>query len=571
MSQGSLRSKTALCIVWLVVACGAGESRDVISGRFAASPVLVDSRVGPLIVVADKSGTVTAIDPDSESAVWRVVLPAPKGQEPYLLSTPVATNAGLVVLYQTREKGTGVRRSHRALVIDLDRGELNPALPMVEFSASIPAVDGSGLVRFNPPTSQSRAALAHGSVPGKRLGFVYASFGNRADIQPWHGWIFELDLDAWQSGGAEAAISATFLVTPETHCPVEGQSGSADMICGGGVWTPAGPLVVEAEDGFDLFASSGNGQLDLARRDYSNSLMRLRPGLDFDPECDPDHCREFDPLNPAEVCMASCRNLFIPRQLPGDPPLRPASGICEGMTFLECYARIDYDFGASAPAQLALANGLRVMIQPGKDGHVYLFDADQLGELYDREQIVSVCGAPGDLCEDDQWRGMILTQPTLTVVDGLPIVLVPTFMFDHTHPAGVVALAVHIESGRPKLEPFWQAPAFDTEEARLRFRFYSSRVALSRPGPEQIAYVVDVVDSGGKNPWRNPLAALRAYFDGTRRGTLLAIRVRDGEIVARTKLLGSGRRHVMPLLVRDKLFIPSGSALEVLDLPSPGI
>ena len=57
--------------------------------------------------------------------------------------------------------------------------------------------------------------------------------------------------------------------------------------------------------------------------------MRLEPGLQFDPACDEQPCADFDPIRPATECMESCRNLFIPRLMPGDDPLRPASGICD--------------------------------------------------------------------------------------------------------------------------------------------------------------------------------------------------------------------------------------------------
>src|SRR5690606_25021479 len=157
-----------------------------------------------------------------------------------------------------------------------------------------------------------------------------------------------------------------------------------DMICGGGVWSPAGPVLVQREDDYEVLVPTGNGQLDLARRDYANTLMRTGPGLVFDPGCDPVACADFDPLDPSRACLESCANLFVPRMMPDDPPLGTTSGVCEGLTFFECYAALDWDLGANSPARVELPGGPTVYVLPGKDGGVYLIDADHLGTLYDR-------------------------------------------------------------------------------------------------------------------------------------------------------------------------------------------
>ena len=294
--------------------------------------------------------------------------------------------------------------------------------------------------------------------------------------------------------------------------------------------------------------------------DYANSLMRVGPGLQFDPACDARLCEGFDPRAPAEACLASCRNLFVPRPLPGDPPLRPASGLCDGLTFMECYARIDYDFGAGVPVRIPLADGRAVFAQPAKDGSVYLLDAAHMGTLYDREQVVAICGTPEDDCTAHQWRGMIVTQPAVTQVDGVPVILVPTFLFDSTQPAGLVALRVVTEGGTPRLDPFWQAPDFATREAVERFRTYPSRVVLAPAGNgrDEIAWVVDVVDE--VEIWSGPLQGWR---EGRHRGTLLGVRVRDGRIVARIPLAGRGRKFVLPLLHDGRLYVPSDPGLEI--------
>mgnify|MGYP000848271813 CR=1 FL=1 len=42
--------------------------------------------------------------------------------------------------------------------------------------------------------------------------------------------------------------------------------------------------------------------------------------------CDPTACASYDEVNPAEACMASCQDVFIPRLAPGEAPLTPEDG-----------------------------------------------------------------------------------------------------------------------------------------------------------------------------------------------------------------------------------------------------
>ena len=68
---------------------------------------------------------------------------------------------------------------------------------------------------------------------------------------------------------------------------------------------PAGPQVIHTRNGYQLLVATGNGELDLNRKDYAQSVLRLKKGLKFDPACDAAACTNFDPLSPSEQCMAS--------------------------------------------------------------------------------------------------------------------------------------------------------------------------------------------------------------------------------------------------------------------------
>lgn len=498
-----------------------------------ASPLLDLSQGRALVIVPVSNGEIFALNGTSGAIEWKIKVPTPKGQQPQLISTPLILNNKLIALYQCIEKG--VRTSHRIAVIDLINKKLDENFPTLVLSAEKPSADGKSTVRFNPPTAFSHSALKHAAKAGQEWGKLYAAFGNSGDAQPFHGWLFEIDLNAWQTTGIEKAVSAVMTTTPEIHCPVTMEYGTQEMICGGGIWTPEGPQIYPAKDGYELYVPVGNGQVDLSRKDYSNSLMRLQPGLKFDAACDKQLCSNFDPKQPDLDCLNSCKNLFIPRLSSSDAPLKPANHECDSKTFWECLAWMDYDLGASSPVKIDLKNGPSVLVQPGKEGAVYLIDAEHLGTQYDRLQIVDICGSPQDECKAN-WMGMIVTHPALTSVNNVPIVIIPVFIPDKTHPAGVVALKIDIENGKPKFRHFWQFPDPASGKARTTFRSHPSFPIISTlMDGEKIVWLVDIGEHGA----------------------LYGLRVKDGALVFQQSLLGAGRQLSTPLIYKDSIYLAS--------------
>jgi hypothetical protein len=524
-----MRSKLLRVALAIVVCVGApygsARSQDAvdmeklyqteIGGLGSVEAALMPVRVqgDDLLIIASQNGNVVAVDPATGSEIWRVKVPTPPGEIPLLNATPSKVGKFLFVAYGS--KIGFERQRHLVSVIDLSTGELTPSYPTLELHATKPA-NGGGVVVFNPPTALSRAALVNAGRGAGTQGMLYVAFGNVRDVQPWHGWIFEIDIDAWKREGPDAAISSVFLSTPESDCP--GDRGGTDMICGGGVWNFAGPQIVKKRDGYELLVTTGNGELNLNDRNYAQSVLRLTKGLKFDPECDPDRCAAFDPISPSDACMESCKNIFIPRLMPDDPPLRVASGRCDGKTFLGCLAANDWDLGANGALQIRLGSGSTVIVQPGKEGGLYLFDAKKMGRMYDRNQIVAICGTPEDPCGG--WsNGMIRAQPVVATVDGQKVIIVPTFIPDRSQPAGVVARKILTDDAGPYFEPLWEAPRSDSREARERFRGYPSLAFLTRaPDGERYVWVVDTTGD---------------------QDILLGIRVADGTIVVRQQLQGT--------------------------------
>jgi len=488
-------------------------------------------------VLATAAGRVAALDPETGAEAWSAALPVPDGRDALAVATPALVEDLLVVAYHVVPDGTtglsDTRLAHRVAVVDVKAGEIHPDFEPVTIDGQWSTVDGDP-IPWSADNALARSELAHARLPGEALGRVYVTMGNARDIQPWHGFAFELNLDAWRRDGAEAAITGDLITTREDDCGPPGMSGSRQRVCGGGLWSPSGWTVIERDDTYEIIFAPGNGQLDIPTENYANTLMKVGPGLEFDPMCSAA-CDDFDPDAPSRECIESCRNLFVPR-IPEGQTFVVESGACDGLGLFECWAGLDY-IGGSTPAHLVLPSGTETLLYPTKDGAVYLVDADHLGTLYDREQIVSVCGTPEDTCRAD-WAGMIVTEPALATVGDVTLALVPTFMFDRTHPAGVVALRV-VESSTtgPELDVVWRAPDFSSRAALERFRAHTSRIAFSRDA------------SGLQFAW---LTEPRSDT-----GRLLGIRVWDGEIVADVPMAGSGMRFPEPLVMNDRIYAPS--------------
>jgi hypothetical protein len=511
-----------------------GQSSPHFEQTIIASPLLYLAQDKPWLVVSVSNGVIAMLDAETGALDWKIAAPAPEGQQVELVSTPVIVGYKLIIVYQCLDRG--IRVSHRMAVIDMVHQQLDEAFPVLELSAEKSVGESSSIVKFNPPTAYSHAALKHAPKKDGGLGLVYASFGNAGDTQPFHGWLFEVDLDAWQRQGPKQAVISTLVTTPEAECPVTVESGTQEMICGGGIWTPPGPQIYPVGDSYEILVPTGNGQVDLSHRDYANTLMRLKPGLAFDAGCDAQLCSNFDPVNPSAECMASCKNLFIPRLADHNKPLRPAGGDCDAKSYAECLAWMDYDLGANAPVKATMPDGRSVLIQPGKDGGVSLLDADHLGTQYDRLQIAEVCGTVSDLCKIP-WMGMIVTQPVVSYLGGMPIVMIPTFVPDKTHPAGLVALKIVTENGEPRFEHFWQYPDPTSVEAKQHFRSHPSFPVISKLDKtgEEVVWIIDI----GMH------------------GTIYGIRVSDGNLLAKASMQGTGRPLSAPVVYHDSIYAAS--------------
>ncbi|MFO0711078.1 MAG: hypothetical protein U0353_14620 [Sandaracinus sp.] len=506
---------------------------ETFAGCVLASPLETTVAGVRSVIVASGDGRVALLDPDTGATRASLALPHEAGQIAHVIATPALVSAErLVVAYQevlatASDPAAGPRSAHRVVVVDLATMALDPAFAPLTLEASVPAVLGSGAIDFLASNALSRSRLVH-APSSAGLGHVYVSFGNARDIQPWHGWVFEIDLEHWGT----TPISAVLNTTPESDCGPAGAPGDREMVCGGGVWAPAGPLFVPAAEGreFELVIPTGNGHLDVDQGLYAHTLMRVRgPGLHFESGCDESLCAGFDVTDPSPECLSSCESLFVPRMLPGDPPFDAPA--CAGLSFFECYAALDWDLGANSALRVSLSDGHDVLVLPAKDGSVYLLDAEHLGTLYDRHEVNHACGYGMVRCDAD-WAGTMVTQPVVTTdTDGTPLVVIATFMPDEANDAGLVGLRVVSDASGPHLERAWEFPRFGTGEASQRFRKHPSGVALARVGGVEHAIVVE-----------------QGTRDATP-GVLHVVRAHDGEEALSAELEGPGQRFSVPLVL----------------------
>ncbi|HTB56717.1 MAG TPA: hypothetical protein VLC06_02540 [Polyangia bacterium] len=518
-----------------------------------SGPLAITSQGEPEILIVTADGVFAALDPSTGAQIWQVALEAGDGLLANLAAPPALVGHRIVFAWQ-EVMADWTRVAHHVGVLDLDARALDPQFPALTLAAQATATDGSGPIAFLPAHAYSRAAVVHVDVPDRVLGLVYLSFGNVRDLQPWHGWLFEIDLDAWQAqaqteigdagdGGNPvnpiSAITGTLVTTAAgSDCGADDGDGSREMVCGGGIWAALGPEVVAdpaSPDGYALLVATGNGLTDPTRGSYANSVLRLGRGLSFTTGCDPTLCADFDPTAPTDACAASCDRLFIPRLPAGQSVPRGANDGCVGRTLFQCYATFDWDLGANAPAAVALPGGPNVIIQPGKDGAVYLIDADHLGTLYDRAPIMAGCGEGGGTCSAT-WAGTIVTKPAVTTVGGATLALVPTFVSDNFHPAGLQALELDTTGETPRFLPRWQAPAADDPDAVASFRAPPSGVTVVEVAGEPYAALADASPPAGSLYW---------------------VRVRDGAVLQKLALAGGGQRFAQPLAANGVLYVPS--------------
>jgi len=247
-------------------------TRDV-DGYLYAQPLYAQALAIPgkgthnVVFLATAHNSVYAFDADDPKAVapiWKTNLgPSIPAAEIYtgrwtdmrvevgITSTPVIDliNKAIYVEAKTKEGGTYVHRLH---ALDITTGKERVGSPIVIKGSIAGTGEGSvsGHISFDPVKHLQRAGLL------LLNGVVYLGFGSHADSPPFHGWI--MGYSAKTLGQV-----CVFNVTPN------GTEGS--------VWQAG--MGMAADGAGNIYAMSGNGTFDAdtGGKDYSNSMLKLRP------------------------------------------------------------------------------------------------------------------------------------------------------------------------------------------------------------------------------------------------------------------------------------------------------
>ncbi len=182
-----------------------------------------------------------------------------------ITGTPVIDPVSQTIYVEARTKvtsGGSTTFLHSLHALDITTGAERANSPVVIFATNYPGTgsgtnglingvvqtdsDGAGHVLWNPLIEQNRAGLL--LLNGK----VYVTYAEPGDQVPWHGWIFSYD--------------ATTLAQTSVYCTTpNGQAG--------GFWMAGGAPAADSNG--NIFANTGNGDLNTANDNYGDCYVRL--------------------------------------------------------------------------------------------------------------------------------------------------------------------------------------------------------------------------------------------------------------------------------------------------------
>src|ERR1700758_4587133 len=274
-----------------------------------------------------------------------------------ITGTPVidpATNT-LYVVSKTYESSRAVQRLH---ALDVTTGNEKFGGPGVITATGSGTGNGSvrGQLTFDPQGEKRRPALL------LLNGIVYIGFGSHGDNGPWHGWILGYNAATLQQAGVFNASSNGV--------------GSGFWMSGGGL--AADQLNPATQPYGRMFATTGNGDYTGAApytssMDYGDSVLNLNLANGV-----PKVQDEFTPSDQASLDgedgdLGSGGTMLLPTQTTGSHP--------------------------------------HLLVQVGKEGHLYLIDRDQMGGYHTTDAIVQELlwsvGVNGSWSTAAYWNGTV--------------------------------------------------------------------------------------------------------------------------------------------------------------------
>lgn len=330
VSVDSLRTgwddnESNLSPAWVTASDFGQQFARQLDGQIYAQPIVA----GGTLIVATEKNQVYGLDPATGTQKWQRSLGAPWPAATLgcgdltpnigVTSTPVYDPATGAV-YLTTKINDGPDAAHPNWYLHALNAQTGA--DMADFPTKIQgSPTNAPTVVFNPETENQR--------PGLLLlnGVVYIAFGSTCDTPPYTGFVIGVNA----STGAQTTMWAT-------------ESSSSN---GGGIWQSGGGLTSDG-DGRILFAT-GNG-------------VAPAPG-------------------PGDTPPANLGESVVRLAVNADGSLSPQS-------FFSPYDNVtlnqdDFDLGSGGPMALPASFGTtahpHLVVQVGKDGRIYLLDADHLG------------------------------------------------------------------------------------------------------------------------------------------------------------------------------------------------
>jgi Beta/Gamma crystallin/PQQ enzyme repeat len=343
--------------------------------RVYGQPLYVSAAQGGLsrdvVIIATASNDVVALDANDGSTVWKVHVGGAgnamtvdefnvpltwgwssgpcKNTNPLhgVNGTPVVVHVGgKPVVYvcflatvgsdSTASVENDWNQGYFLQAIDVGTGHPPPFFPApIPLEGSYTHPDGK-VVRFRPYMHTQRGALTYfeGAFGDGARGWILATFSSRCDYfgkakdEDWQGWI--IGVQATLRPGEPVLFASS---TNEFHA--EG--------CGG-IWGTAG---IAVDDDLRMYAVSGNGKFD-GKEKWADSVLKL---ADLQSVLDSYTARDWNWMFDNDTDLGSCSTVLL-------PPIQ-----------------------TTLAAAGAAPSTLNVIATGGKDGRVYLVNADDLGQV----------------------------------------------------------------------------------------------------------------------------------------------------------------------------------------------
>jgi len=355
----------------------------VVDGAIYAQPLWVANlsiggRLRNVVVVATQHDSLYALDADTSpcTQLWHVsLIDATHGATPgevtvtangatpmFVVSAPpevgvtgtpvIDPESGILYVVSMSMNPAGTSFYQRLHAIDITTGSEKPGSPVL-IVASYPGTYGGGTtVTFNARQEQQRTGLA---LVNGQVYICWASFG---DVNPWYGWII-----GYRYSGGALVQSSVLNVAPN-----KSQAG---------IWMSGGAPAADSSG--KIFVSTGNGVADATAtsgptNDYGDSVLALSSGL-------------------------TVTDWFLP----------------SAATTL---AANDKDLGSGGAAVVVSPTAgpvQRVVITGGKDGTLYVLNADHLGGFLDTNALqyfaIGTGGPHGIFATPVFWNNKLFIAP----------------------------------------------------------------------------------------------------------------------------------------------------------------